>query len=94
MVNFLRLKLFFCPGIKDALYQEDGEYRCVGARGPDLMRLRELKRVTLKVTGELDLLFQLSFWLVIPVDLMLITEQPLHEIQVFQLITFLYYHSP
>ncbi|CAB3236667.1 unnamed protein product [Arctia plantaginis] len=38
-------------GIKDALYQEGGEYRCVGARGPDLMRLRELKRVTLKVTG-------------------------------------------
>ncbi|KOB74518.1 Uncharacterized protein OBRU01_06949, partial [Operophtera brumata] len=37
--------------IKDALYQEGGEYRCVGARGPDLMRLRELKRVTLKVTG-------------------------------------------
>ncbi|KAJ8708193.1 hypothetical protein PYW08_010559 [Mythimna loreyi] len=38
-------------GIKDALYQEGGEYRCVGARAPDLMRLRELKRVTLKVTG-------------------------------------------
>ncbi|RVE51308.1 hypothetical protein evm_003988 [Chilo suppressalis] len=38
-------------GIKDALYQEGGEYRCVGARAPDLKRLRELKRVTLKVTG-------------------------------------------
>ncbi|KAG6464148.1 hypothetical protein O3G_MSEX014312, partial [Manduca sexta] len=38
-------------GIKEALYQEGGEYRCVGARAPDLMRLRELKRVTLRVTG-------------------------------------------
>ncbi|KAL4707555.1 hypothetical protein ACJJTC_000307 [Scirpophaga incertulas] len=38
-------------GIKDALYQEGGEYRCVGARAPDLRRLKELKRVTLKVTG-------------------------------------------
>lgn len=42
-----------CTGIKDALYQEGGEYRCVGARAPDLMRLKELKRVTLKVTGKL-----------------------------------------
>ncbi|XP_049881962.1 uncharacterized protein LOC126377986 [Pectinophora gossypiella] len=38
-------------GIKDALYQEGGEYRCVGARAPELARLRELKRVTLRVTG-------------------------------------------
>ncbi|XP_028171150.1 uncharacterized protein LOC114360314 [Ostrinia furnacalis] len=38
-------------GIKDALYQEGGEYRCIGARAPDLKRLKELKRVTLKVTG-------------------------------------------
>ncbi|XP_053620805.1 uncharacterized protein tei [Plodia interpunctella] len=38
-------------GIKDALYQEGGEYRCVGARAPDLKRLKELKRVTLRVTG-------------------------------------------
>nr|XP_049707702.1 uncharacterized protein LOC110383089 isoform X2 [Helicoverpa armigera] len=38
-------------GIKEAMYQEGGEYRCVGARAPDLTRLRELKRVTLKVTG-------------------------------------------
>ncbi|XP_060808036.1 uncharacterized protein LOC106130394 [Amyelois transitella] len=38
-------------GIKDALYQEGGEYRCIGARAPDLKRLRELKRITLRVTG-------------------------------------------
>ncbi|XP_050357946.1 uncharacterized protein LOC126778446 isoform X2 [Nymphalis io] len=38
-------------GIKEALYEEGGEYRCVGARAPDLKRLKELKRVTLKVTG-------------------------------------------
>ncbi|CAH2098550.1 unnamed protein product [Euphydryas editha] len=38
-------------GIKEALYEEGGEYRCVGARAPDLKRLRELKRVTLRVTG-------------------------------------------
>ncbi|XP_063543533.1 uncharacterized protein LOC134751910 [Cydia strobilella] len=38
-------------GIKEALYQEGGEYRCVGARGSDLARLQELKRVTLRVTG-------------------------------------------
>lgn len=44
--------ILLCTGIKDALYQEGGEYRCVGARAPDLMRLKELKRVTLKVTGE------------------------------------------
>ncbi|KAI8433909.1 hypothetical protein MSG28_015835 [Choristoneura fumiferana] len=40
-------------GIKEALYQEGGEYRCVGARGADMARLRELKRVTLRVTGEI-----------------------------------------
>ncbi|CAH2235190.1 jg10442 [Pararge aegeria aegeria] len=33
------------------MYEEGGEYRCVGARAPDLKRLRELKRVTLRVTG-------------------------------------------
>ncbi|KAJ2939050.1 hypothetical protein O0L34_g10239 [Tuta absoluta] len=38
-------------GIKDAMYQEGGEYRCIGARAPDLNRLKELKRVTLRVTG-------------------------------------------
>ncbi|KAG7295407.1 hypothetical protein JYU34_022466, partial [Plutella xylostella] len=38
-------------GIKEALYQEGGEYRCIGAKAPDLARLRELKRVTLRVTG-------------------------------------------
>ncbi|XP_041985667.1 uncharacterized protein LOC121737980 isoform X2 [Aricia agestis] len=38
-------------GIKEAVYEEGGEYRCVGARAPDLQRLRELKRVTLAVTG-------------------------------------------
>ncbi|CAH0718333.1 unnamed protein product, partial [Brenthis ino] len=38
-------------GIKEAMYEEGGEYRCVGARAPDLKRLRELKRVTLRVTG-------------------------------------------
>ncbi|XP_068624313.1 uncharacterized protein tei [Battus philenor] len=38
-------------GIRGALYQEAGEYRCVGARGADLQRLRDLKRVTLRVTG-------------------------------------------
>ncbi|OWR45183.1 hypothetical protein KGM_211823 [Danaus plexippus plexippus] len=38
-------------GVKDALYEEAGEYRCIGARAPDMKVLRELKRVTLKVTG-------------------------------------------
>ncbi|KAM3968608.1 LOW QUALITY PROTEIN: uncharacterized protein ACR2FA_012085 [Aphomia sociella] len=38
-------------GIKDALYQEGGEYRCVGTRTSDIKRLKELKRVTLRVTG-------------------------------------------
>ncbi|CAH2061686.1 unnamed protein product, partial [Iphiclides podalirius] len=38
-------------GIRGALYQEAGEYRCVGTRGNDLQRLRDLKRVTLRVTG-------------------------------------------
>ncbi|CAG4996139.1 unnamed protein product [Parnassius apollo] len=38
-------------GIRGALYQEAGEYRCVGARGADLQRMRDLKRVTLRVTG-------------------------------------------
>ncbi|GBP87578.1 hypothetical protein EVAR_65199_1 [Eumeta japonica] len=41
-----------CEGVKGVLYEEGGEYRCVGARPPDLHRLRELKRVTLRVTGE------------------------------------------
>ncbi|XP_045540656.1 uncharacterized protein LOC106711031 [Papilio machaon] len=38
-------------GIRGALYQEAGEYRCIGARGADMQRLRDLKRVTLRVTG-------------------------------------------
>ncbi|XP_072933770.1 uncharacterized protein tei [Epargyreus clarus] len=38
-------------GINSALYEEGGEYRCVGARAPERQRLRELKRVTLRVTG-------------------------------------------
>ncbi|XP_045529462.1 uncharacterized protein LOC123717496 [Pieris brassicae] len=38
-------------GISEAMWEEGGEYRCVGARASERARLRELKRVTLSVTG-------------------------------------------
>ncbi|XP_045507681.1 uncharacterized protein LOC123703647 [Colias croceus] len=38
-------------GIAEAMWEEGGEYRCVGARAAERERLRELKRVTLSVTG-------------------------------------------
>ncbi|VVD03683.1 unnamed protein product, partial [Leptidea sinapis] len=38
-------------GISEAMWEEDGEYRCLGTRSSERERLRELKRVTLSVSG-------------------------------------------